>query len=115
MPRQLFVLKQKDVAFTKPTLELEVDDVVLTKWKYQSFPLNQWREKCQHVRSIAESGVDVNETEIKLEETKVAAALEFKTPNKSRIRETLEDNDSDTYSTINVTNDLSSSVMRRHL
>ena len=78
-------MKQKDVAFPGPTLDLDVDDVLLTKWLHQSFTVSQWREKFQHVRSAAKSGSSLNKEEIKLEEERAIIALDFKTPSKRRI------------------------------
>ena len=64
VPRQLFLQKSKDEVFAEPLLDLMVDDVLLTKWKFESLQLDQWRENFQCARNVAETGDKCNENEL---------------------------------------------------
>ena len=112
---QLFVLKTKDVVFAKPTSDLSMDDVLLTKWSFETLPLHTWREKFQHVCLAAEAGVGLDEKEIKVEEDRATFALEFKTPSKRRVRESLEDKDQDICTCLQISNIITPGALKRHL
>ena len=60
--------------------------MLLTKWSFEDLLLNNWREKFQHAQAAAKAGFNLDEEEIQVEEDKATFALEFKTPNKRRVR-----------------------------
>ena len=115
VPKQLFVVKTKDIVFLEPTLDLEVDDVLLTKWKYQSHPIEVWREKFQHAKGVAEIGDNLAEDNINKEEKQENLALEFKTPSKRRIRESLEEVDQDLFNGLEIADVITQQNLKAYL
>ena len=111
---QLFVGKTKDTVFSEPTLDVPVEHSVLEEWRSLSLTNSQWREKFEIVNQVVLKGENVEPSSFKEEEVKMESARDYKTPLKRRVRESLEEDDVETYNPLNFDDPLDADKFNEH-
>ena len=90
---QLFVLKNKGVVFSEPTVDAIVEEELLNEWTHEPKTLSEWVELFSVANKSTGDGVEVKNphfTKKKLEHEK---AKHYETPARKRVRDTLEEED----------------------